>query len=424
MMMAETNYDIINARFTYKNIPLYKLEKYSFNDLTVAYDSFKQITGVSEVLILQTASRVEVFMVINKETDAADARSPAGAGLTITQIEKTWTSLTELSQYELDHFDQTLEVYRNSEVYPHLLRLATGLESVVIGKEEILNEMKSSIAHAKESKVSGNILNKLFDTVIRVGTKIRESTGIGKNVLTIGDVAVQMAEESVGIDGKKKVLLMGTGLIAARIAKTMNKKGYAFDVTSRTIERATGFSKILKGTPVDFNDVMTGFNKYDIVFVATTADYHVITQNRIKRVMEDKKTGTMILDVSLPRAVNEDVSALPGLKLMFRDQISEQQEENFAERSAKIPDVEKEIAKETPIIEAMMNKLEPDPIVTDVVATVDTLRKQELEKAIKELGETDENKIKILEELTKSVVDKIITTPKKDEKPAPEQESS
>ena len=422
--MAENNFDIINARFTYKNIPLYKLEKYSFKDLTVAYDSFKQISGVSEVLILQTASRVEVYMVINKEADAPDARSAAGQGLTITQIEKTWTSLTELDQYDLDHFDQTLEVYRNEEVYPHLLRLATGLESVVVGKEEILNEMKSSIANAKESKVSGTILNKLFDTVIRVGTKIRESTGIGDNVLTIGDVAVQMAEESVGIDAKKKVLLMGTGEVAAQIAKSMNKKNYVFDVVSRTIERATGFSKILKGTPVEFTDVMENFAKYDIVFVATTSDYHILTENRIRRVMEDKKSGTMVLDISEPRAVNEDISAIPGLKLMFRDQIDEQQSENLQARQAKIPDVEKLIAKETPIIEAMMNKLEPEPIVTDVVATVDTLRKQELEKAIKELGVTDESKIKILEDLTKSVVDKIITTPKKEEKPAQEQESS
>lgn len=414
--MAENNFDIINARFTYKNIPLYKLERYSFKDLTVAYDSFKQVSGVSEVVILQTASRVEVFMVINKETNAPDARSTAGQGLTINQIEKTWTSLTQLNQYDLDHFDQTLEVYRNSEVYPHLLRLATGLESVVIGKGEILEEMKSSITHAKESKVSGNVLNRLFDTVIRIGTKIRKTTGIGDNVLTIGDIAVKMAEESVGIDAKKKVLLMGTGQTAALVAKVMNKKGYAFDVTSKTSERATGFSNILKGTPIEFSEVMSEFNKFDIVFVATTADYHILTNNRIKRVMEEKKTGTMILDISSPRAVNEDVSAVPGIKLMFKDQIAEQEEENLKARTQKIPEVEKLIIKETPIIEAMMGKLEAEPIVRDVFASVEVLRKQELQKVIDELGETDENKIRILEQLTKSVVDKIISVPKKEEK--------
>lgn len=410
--MTEGGFDIINARFTYKNIPLYKLERYSFDDRAAAYDSLKHIPGVSEVVMLQTASRVEVFMVVNKETDAADGRSPEGQDLIISKLEKTWTSLTSLEQWDLDHFDQTLEVYRNSEVYRHLLRLATGLESMVIGKEEVLNEIKSSISHAKESKVSGKILGKLFDTIIRVGTKIRDSTRIGEHVITVGDIAVNNAETSVGFDGKKRVLLIGTVRNAALVAKSLNHHDVAFDVASRTIERATGFSKILGGTPVQFEDALSGFDKYDIVFVATSADYHLITKNTIRRVMEDKKTGTMILDISDPRSVHEDVSSIPGIKLMFRDQISEARRENLNARKAKIPDVEKLIEKETPIIRAMMDRLEPDPVVTDVFASVDLLRKRELEKALEQLGETDEGKIKILEELTKSVVEKIFE-PKK-----------
>lgn len=99
-------------------------------------------------------------------------------------------------------------------------------------------------------------------------------------------------------------------------------------------------------------------------------------------------------------------------------------EENLRARRAKIPDVEKMIDKETPIIEATVIKLEPEPIVKDVFASVDSLRKKELEKAIAKLGETDESKIKILEELTKSVVDSITSAPKKETKTAPEPENS
>lgn len=354
--MATDNFDIVNARFTYKNVPLHKLERYSFKDLDAAYDSFKRIPGVSEVVILQTASRVEAYMVIKREDDAPDARSAKGEGLVINQIKKTWTSMTELDQYDLDHFDQTLEVYRSSNVYSHLLRLATGLGSIVIGKEETLDEIKSSLSYARESGVSGDILDRLFDTIIRISTKIRDATGIGDNIITIGDVAVKLAQEGVGFD-KKRVLLIGTGHTAALVAKSMNKNGYAFDVTSKSVDRATGFSKILKGTPVEFDDVLSGFDKFDIVFVATTADYHILTSSKIRRVMENKKTGTMILDVSDPRAVNEDISSVPGIKLMFRDQIAEQEEVSLQARQAKIPEIEKQIAKETPIIQAMMNKL-------------------------------------------------------------------
>lgn len=412
--MTENNFDLIHTRFTYKNIPLYKLEKYSFNDPQAAYDSFKGIAGISEVVILQTASRVEAFFVAAK--DAVQDMQALGGGTLIAKIRSVWISLTTLDQYDLDHFDQTLEIYKNSQVYPHMLELATGLDSIVVGKEEILREMKSSLSNAKKSGMSGNILGKLFDTVIRIGTKIRKSTGIGDDVITIGDVAVKMAEGSVGIDAKKKLLLIGTGHTAALVAKSLNLKAHKFDVVSKTIDRATGFSKILRGTPVEFEDVLLKFDKYDVVFVATTADYHVLTSEQLKRVMEGKKTGTMILDISEPRAVNEDVSSIPTIKLMFREQIAEQEEANLQARTLKIPQVEEMIGKETPIIEAMMNKLEHDPLVPNLFASVDVVRRNELEKAIQELGETDAAKIQILENLTKSLVSKVASPPVQDDK--------
>lgn len=412
--MTEGNFKIINARFTHKNIPIHRLEKFSFKDIPAAAVEFKKITDVSECVIVQTASRVEIFLIINLEKgDAPDARRPEGRGLVINRIQDSWISLKELDQYDIDHFDQTLEVYSGIDVYSNLLRLACGLESVVVGKNEIIEELKTSISEAKEFKTSGKILNKLFDTCIRVATKIQDTTGIGENVTSLGDIAVKIAEENAGIDKKKHILLIGTGEAAARVAKTLNRKGYSFDVTSMTMERATGFSKLMGGTPINFDDVFPGFDKFDIVFVATTADYFLITYEKINRVLGNKKTGVLILDVSDPRAVGEKVSTIPGIKLMFRDQIIEMVEENETIRMNKVPNVEKMIAKEVPIIEATMKRLDAEPIVRDVLTTVEDIRKKELEKALEMLGETDENKIKIIEELTKTVVESIVSVPSK-----------
>ncbi len=284
-----------------------------------------------------------------------------------------------------------------------------------MGKKEILEQLKSSIARAKETSSSGSVLNKLFDTCIRVATQIRETTGIGENVTSLGDIAVKIAEENAGIDKKKHILLVGTGTSAARVAKALNRKGYTFDVASMTIDRATGFSKILGGTPIEWKDVFPGFDKFDIVFVATTSDYFLIQQENIKRVVENKKKGVLILDVSDPRAVHDKVSSVAGVKLMSRDQIIEMVEENENLRMSKVPDVEKLIAKEVPVIEATMKRVHAEPIVGDVLATVDTIRQQELEKALEQLGDIDENKIKIIEELTKSVAQNIVSAPKKGE---------
>ncbi|HSA97808.1 MAG TPA: glutamyl-tRNA reductase [Candidatus Nitrosotenuis sp.] len=419
--MSKDNFKVINIRVTFKNIPIHKIEKFSFKDVAMACETFKKIPGISECVIVQTASRVEIFTVNSFEgEEVPDARRDEGKGLVLNKIKETWVSLTQLDQYDIDHFDQILEVYMNTDVYLHLLRLASGLDSITVGNETILEELKAAISSARQAETSGKILNRLFDSSIRIATRIREATGISKGVVSIGNIAVKIAEENAGLDAKKHVLIVGTGETAAMVAKALKKKGYPFDVSSMFIERATGFSKILGGKPVAFKDVISGFNKFDIIFVATTADYFVISYDKVRIVMESKKSGTMILDISDPRSVDENISSLPGIKLMFRDQITEMEERNLKEKEEKIIAVEKMIAKEIPIIEATIKLLGPEPQVSEVFASVDALRKKELEKALQKLGETDEEKIKIIDELTRTVVESIVSIPAKSPKKASE----
>ncbi len=358
MNMSEINFDLINICVTFKNVPLQTLSRFRFKDLKIASDTFKKIPGIAECMIIQTSSRIEIFTVSNLEIgDMPDGRRTEGKSLFLNQIKETWQSLSELEQIDIDHFDQTLEVYKGHDVYRNLLKLACGLNSLVVGKEEILNELKTSFSYAKQIGVSGNILNKLFESVIRISIRIRDTTGISKNVISLGDVAVKIVNEKVGLDAKKHILLIGTGESAAMITKTLNEKGFLFDVTSKTIERSTAFSKILGGKPIQFDEVLKGFDKYDIIFVATTSDYFLITFDSIKLVMEEKKKGTLILDLSDPRTVDEGVTELYGIKLLFRDQIAEIYDENVKSRISLVPAVEKIIDKETPILEATMKHI-------------------------------------------------------------------
>ncbi|MDH3656775.1 MAG: glutamyl-tRNA reductase [Nitrosopumilus sp.] len=357
--MSKISFDVMNTRVTFKNIPLHALSKYIFKDVTAACKEFKKIPGVDECIIIQTTSRVEIFTVSNVETDdSPDARRAEGKTLVLSQIKDTWISLSSFEQIDIDHFDQTLEVYKGDDVYLHLLRLASGLDSIVVGKQEAYDDIIQSLANAKIADVSGKILNKLFESIIRLATRMRDSTGIANDVISLGDVAVKLVDEKAGLDAKKKVLLIGTGESAAMIAKTLNKKAIKFDVTSRTIDRATGFTTLLGGNTIDFDDVLSGFDKYDIIFVATTSDYFLITYDRIRLVMEEKKKGTLILDLSDPRTVDEGITVLPGIKLLFRDQIAEIYEESVKARAGIIPAVEKIIDKEIPILSATMKRLD------------------------------------------------------------------
>jgi glutamyl-tRNA reductase len=295
------------------------------------------------------------------------------------------------------------------------------LESLVVGEEQIIGQIKESISVARQSKASGKRLNKLFDRSIRIGTRIRNSTGIGRGGISLGSMAVKLAEENVDDIKSKHVLLIGTGEAATMVAKSLKKRGYAFNVTSRTLERSTGFSQTLGGKPIKFEDVLSGFNNYEVIFVATTAPYFLVSFDRMKNGMKNKKSGTMILDLSNPRTVDEKVATIPGIKLMNIDQIAEMIDKNMKNRRGKISAVENIISEEVPIIEATMKRLDAEPLVKDVFTNADSLRIKELQKALLMLGESDKKRIKIIEDLTKAVVESIVSIPMNNLRKASEQ---
>jgi len=218
----------------------------------------------------------------------------------------------------------------------------------------------------------------------------------------------------------KHVLLIGTGEAATMVAKSLKKRGYAFNVTSRTLERSVGFSQTLGGKPVKFEDVLTGFSDYEIIFVATTAPYFLVTFEKMKDAMKNK-SGTMILDLSNPRTVDEKVATIPGIKLMNIDQIADMVDKNMKKRKDKDSTVDNIISEEVPIIEAAMIRLDAEPLVKDVFTNADSLRVKELQKALQMLGETDEERIRIIDDLTKAVVESIVSTPMNNLRKASEQ---
>ena len=396
--------NIINARITFRKSPIHVLERFAFKDLSDAYLSFKKHASISECVIIQTCNRIELFT-------ASDNHD-------IHKIKKTWASLTGLEE---NAFADTLEICDNHDAFEHLLKLTSGLESLVVGEEQILGQIKESIAVARNTKASGKRLNKLFDTSIRIGTRIRNSTGISKGGISLGSMAVKLAEENVDDIKSKNVLLIGTGEAATMVAKSLNKRGYEFHVTSRTVERSIGFSQTLGGKPIKFEDVLSAFDNYEIIFVATIAPYFLITFDKMIESMKNKKDGMMILDLSNPRTVDEQVATIPGIKLMNIDQIAEMVDKNMTKRKEKVSTVQNIISEEVPIIEATMKRLDAEPLVKDVFTNADSMRIKELQKALQMLGETDEKRIKIIDELTKAVVESIVSAPMNNLRKASEQ---
>ena len=399
--------NIVNARITFRNSPIHVLEQFTIKDMDNAYDQFKKYSGLDECVIIQTCNRIELFGK-SKNHDP-------------NKIKKTWASLTGLEE---EIFNENIEFVENKDAFHHLLKLTSGLDSMVLGEEQILGQIKNSITSARETKASGQHLNTLFDKAIRIGARIRNSSGIGKGGISVGSMAVKLAEENIDELKNKKTLLIGTGEVSTLVAKSLNRRGYSFDVSSRTISRSRMFCETMGGNPIKFEDILTRFDKYDVIFVATTAPYFLVTEEKIMNAMKDKNKGIMILDLSNPRTVDEKVATIRGVKLMNLDQIAEIVEKNMNARQNKVKEVENIINEEVMILEASMKRLDAEPLVKEVFKNIENLREKELRKALHMLDEKDEKKIKIIDELTKAVVESIVSTPMNNIRKASEQEKS
>jgi len=398
------NQNIINARVTFRNSPIHILEQFTIRDIENAYEQFKKYSGLDECVIIQTCNRIELFGK-SKTYD-------------LEKIKKTWASLTGVGE---DMFNENLEFVENREALHHLLKLTSGLDSMVLGEEQILGQIKNSITSARKTKASGQHLNTLFDKAIRIGTRIRNSSGIGRGGISVGSMAVKLAEENIDELKTKKILLIGTGEVSTLVAKSLQRRGYAFDVTSRTVRRSQAFCETMGGSPIKFEEVLSGFKNYNVLFVATTAPYFLVTHERIMEAMKDKNKGMMILDLSNPRTVDDKVATVSGVKLMNLDQIAEMVEKNMKARLNKVKTIENIINEEVSVLEASMKRLDAEPLVKEVFKSIEYLREKELQKALQMLDEKDEKKIKIIEELTKAVVESIVSTPMNNIRKASEQ---
>jgi len=398
------NQNIINARVTFRNSPIHILEKFTIKNMDDAYEQFKMHSGLDECVIIQTCNRIELF----GKSQTYD----------LDKIKKTWASITGLDE---EIFNENMEFVENQEAIHHLLKLTSGLDSMVLGEEQILGQIKNSITSARKIKASGQHLNTLFDKAIRVGTRIRNSSGIGRGGISVGSMAVKLAEENIDELKTKRILLIGTGEVSTLVAKSLQRRGYAFDVTSRTIGRSQAFCETMGGVPIKFEEVLSGFENYNVIFVATTAPYFLVTHEKIMDAMKDKNKGMMILDLSNPRTVDEKVATIGGVKLMNLDQIAEMVEKNMNSRLNKVKTIENIINEEVTVLEASMKRLEAEPLVKEVFKNIEYLREKELQKALQMLGEKDEEKIKIIDELTKAVVESIVSTPMNNIRKASEQ---
>lgn len=396
MTLVNKSLDLLNFRITYKEAPIHLLEKFTFKDIDRAYESFLEHLQLKECLILQTCNRVEIFAVVDE-------------GLDLQKIICYWATYSNLSTEE---FSKIVEIVKGDRVIQHLLKLVSGLDSLVIGEDQILGQVKRSYEFARNNNYLGSFLSIIFEKSLKVGSKVRALTGINRGSVSVGSVAVNLAEESLERLDDKKILLIGSGEGASLIAKALKRRNVSFLVTSRTFERAKSFAESLAGTPIIFEDAMDSLPSIDIIFVSTIAPYYLITYERIKKTMETKHSSLLIFDLSNPRTVEDSISQIDNVSLFNLDQIGYIVQKNIKCRREEIQSAEEIIADEMRNMDLILKRKKADPVVISVFRNVDKIRERELNKALSILGpKIGPKESKIIEQFSHALLEGILSTP-------------
>lgn len=385
---------IINARVTYKNAPIHLLEKFAFKDVDAAHRAFIENAGVDECVILQTCNRVEVFA--------------AAKSLDKERIVSQWAETLTLEGRDLE----SVQVSTGRDAVVHLLKLTSGLDSLVVGEDQIIGQVRRAFEYSKSNRYASANLGVVFGRALKVGGRVRNATGINKGNVSIASIAVNLADEYVDDLKANKVMLIGSGEAASLVAKVLKKRGVDFMITSRTYDRARSFSETVAGTPVPFDTALGMFHEVDLIFVASTAPYFLIPYDRMEDAMKGRKSAIMIFDLSTPRTVDERVASIHGVKLVNMDQIKELVEKNMRSRMKEVQAAEKIIDTEIEAIDGMMKRLKGEPVIVSVFRSVDAIRERELKKALSKLARNSTpEQAKIVEQLSYAIVEGILATP-------------
>jgi glutamyl-tRNA reductase len=386
---------IINARVTFRDAPIHLLEKFAFIDIDYAHKKFIENCSIRECVIIQTCNRVEIFA--------------AGLAPDVNKLLKVWGSIVGLT---IDEFANTVEIAKDRDVVLHLLRLASGLDSLVIGEDQILGQVKRAFDFASKHHYAGSSLSVMFDRAVKLGSRVRTSTSLNKGSISIGSIAVNLAEDHLDNLKSKRIMLIGTGEGATLVAKSLKKRDISFLVTSRTFQRAKAFADTVGGEPTPFEKALEILHEVDLIFVSTTAPYYLITYDRVEKAMSKRENGMMILDLSNPRTVEERVAQLRKIKLINMDQIAEIVENNRRSRKNEISSAEKLIDNEMNSVYNMYKRKRAEPIVVSIFKNVDAIRDSELKKAYSILGKRiGPEESKIVEKLSYAIVEGILSSP-------------
>jgi glutamyl-tRNA reductase len=381
-------FDIVNVRITHKTARVPLLEAVSFKDKINAYAELRSLDGVQESVLIQTCNRIELYLV----SEHGDRTVKSAVAL-----------LENRASLEPQEASKAVEYAVNGDALNHLLRVASGLESMVIGEEQVINQVWNAYLEAEKMKATGPVLSQVFNRAVNVGRRVRRETKINRGAVSVGSAAVELAENLLGSLNGKKILVMGAGETGTLIAKAMARRCLnPIFVANRTYERAFRLAEELGGKAVMFDKFGEVLVDADVVFCSTSAPHYLLTKNLVSWLLSARQNNKdlIVIDVSNPRNVEETIKELPYVKLYNIDDLTSIAENNKAQRQKSVSEAHKIVNEELKTLEQAVKEDSVREAVSVLLSQVEVSRQRELSKALTMMGKLDNRQKKIVSDLT------------------------
>ncbi len=386
---------LVNLGVSYRKAPLATLDALSFRDIPTFYSLLRGIQVLDGAMILQTCNRVELFL---------DAKDPRQIRDTIL---REWALETK---FKLGELNKLVDAREGKSVVEYLVRLAAGLESMLIGENQIVGQLKNSLSEALSHSSASPLLEDTVHRAISAGSSIREQTGIGRGTVSVGSAAMKLAEETLGKLQDSRVLLLGTGQVGMLVMKALKARGVSsITVASRTMQRTRSFCRTFGGTSIEFQTVPLQLASADLVFVATRSSNYVLTKDSLSH-RENNARKLLILDLSNPRNVAPNVGETDNVIFRTMDDLRGIADDALAKRRELVKKAEVLLGPRVEKITALLRREEAEPIVSDIYRRADQIREEVLKKTLSKMDLTAEQQ-ESLKIMTVSLVEKLLDGP-------------
>ncbi len=305
---------------------------------------------------------------------------------------------------------ESFEKYKSVKIIEHLFRLVAGIDSMLIGDNQIFKQVKDAFQIADEQNFIGFYFKKIMDYSLHLGKRVITETAISEGAVTVSFAAVQLIEKIFSNLSKKSALVIGTGETGEIAAKHLRDRGVArLALTNRTFEKAERLAKELNTAVFPFDNFKDHLYKFDIIVSATGSQDFILSKSDIEKTIKKRNFESLVIvDIAVPRDVDPDCRNIENVFYNDIDSLNIIVEQNLLKRRNEIPKVEKIISEELNNFSDWLNSLQVSPIIKALRDKFETIRAEEVQNNINKFSSEDKEKLEII---TKKIINKILHHP-------------